>query len=244
MDTLAKINLIPYWYHRIELPDGIVTPGGMPFAPEVYRLPDFTGKRVLDVGSWDGYFTWEALKGGASEVIAIDDFSDMMGADKIKDAAQGMRPWQTWDICREALGFTNCDRINMSVYDVSPERMGLFDIILFYGVLYHCRYPLLALDKLSAVCAGEIRVETAICDDYSPHRGGRLNGYPTEEHHCLAEFFAGAEYGNNHTNWWAPNCKCLKGMMEAAGFTDIRLWKYSEQKDLTMCRGFAAGRKG
>lgn len=243
MDTRTKINLIPFWYHRIELPDGVVTPGAMPLAPEIYQLPDFTGKRVLDVGSWDGYFTWAAIKGGASEVIAIDDFSDMKGAGGIAEKAEGMRPWQTWDICREALGVTNCDRINMSVYDVAPERLGKFDIVLFYGVLYHCRYPMLALDKLAAVCAGEIRVETAICDDYSPYHGGHGFGYPTSDRHCLAEFYPGSEYGSNATNWWAPNLRCLKSMMEAAGFSDIQLWKYTTQEHLSKCRGFAAGAK-
>ena len=240
MATLAeKVQDIKFWYHIITLPDGTVTPGILPFAPEAYQLPEsFAGKRVLDVGSWDGYFTWEALKRGAAEVIAIDDFSDIPNFDA------GFQTWQTWDLCREAFGFRNCDRINMSLYDVTPERMGLFDYVLFYGVLYHCRHPLLALDRLSAVCRGEIRVETAVCDDYSPYRGGLGNGYPSEETQCLAEFYPRNEYASNATNWWAPNIYCLKSMMSAAGFQVGTMWKYEVPEHLCKCRGFAIGMKG
>jgi tRNA (mo5U34)-methyltransferase len=233
-----RVGAMAYWYHRIELPDGTVTNGAMPFAPEAYRLPDFKGKRVLDAGSWDGYFTWEALKGGASEVIAIDDFSDCVNFDS------NFKAWATWDLCREAFGFRNCDRLNISLYDVTPERFGLFDYVLFYGVLYHCRHPLLALDKLSAVCKGEIRVETAICDDFSAYRGGLKQGYASNASHCIAEFYPRNEYGANPTNWWAPNMNCLKGMMEAAGFTVETMWKYQEPDHVSHCRGFAIGKKG
>lgn len=240
MPSIAeRVKAIPFWYHRIELPDGTVTSGNMPFMPTAYRLPEsFAGKRVLDVGSWDGYFTWESLKRGAAEVIAIDDFSDIPNFDP------NFKPWETWDLCREAFGFRNCDRINMSLYDVTPERLGKFDYVLFYGVLYHCRHPLLALDKLSAVCKGELRVESAICDDYSAYRGGIGQGYPSNENQCLAEFYPRNEYGDNVTNWWAPNMQCLKSMMEAAGFNVTEMWKYQKQEHISKCRGFAIGKKG
>lgn len=243
MDTEAlrfRIQEIPYWYHKITLPGGVEAPGAMPFAPEAYRLPEsFEGMRVLDVGSWDGYFTWEALKRGASEVIAIDDFSDIPNFDA------NFKAWETWDLCREAFGFRNCDRINVSLYDVTPERFGLFDYVLFYGVLYHCRHPLLAFDRLASVCkpGGEIRVETAICDDYSAYRGGLDRGYLSTAGHSLAEFYPGREYGDNPTNWWTPNIACLKGMMQAAGFSVQSAWKYGTQEHISKCRGFAVGVK-
>jgi len=243
MDLRERVQSIPFWYHGIKLPGGIETPGACPFDPSAYRLPDFAGKRVLDVGAWDGYFTWAALAGGASEVIAIDDFSDIPNFDPNFDP--NFKAWETWDLCREAFGFRNCDRINVSLYDVTPERFGAFDYVLFYGVLYHCRHPLLALDKLSAVCkpGGEIRIETAICDDYSPYQGHLGHGYPSGAGHCLAEFYPRNEYGGNATNWWTPNVTCLKAMMESAGFTVSAAWKYQTQEGISKCRGFATGKK-
>ena len=63
----------PYWYHRIELP-GTTTPGWAPIDEKAYRLPErFDGERILDIGSWDGYWSWYALQRGASYVVAIDD---------------------------------------------------------------------------------------------------------------------------------------------------------------------------
>src|SRR3546814_10478593 len=80
MDLRRRVNAHPFWYHRIELPYGIVTPGPNPLNPNVYRVPeDLSGRRVLDVGAWDGYWTFEALRRGAREVVAIDDFSDHLG---------------------------------------------------------------------------------------------------------------------------------------------------------------------
>src|SRR4030095_270786 len=70
----------PFWYHHIELADGVVTPGTNPLNEAAYMIPaDLTGKRVLDVGAWDGYWTFAALKRGAREVVAIDDHSDQLG---------------------------------------------------------------------------------------------------------------------------------------------------------------------
>ena len=64
-----KVAARPYWYHKIPLPGGIVTPGWAPLSAESYRIPaDLTGKRILDVGAWDGFWTFEALRRGAREV--------------------------------------------------------------------------------------------------------------------------------------------------------------------------------
>ncbi len=78
---LDRVAAFPYWYHRIELPQGVVTPGWAPRVPEAYAIPDdLSGKRVLDIGAWDGYWSFEALRRGAREVVAVDDFSDFLGA--------------------------------------------------------------------------------------------------------------------------------------------------------------------
>jgi len=241
-----QVDAIPYWYHKIELPGGIVTPGWAPIEAEAYRLPaDLTGKRVLDVGAWDGYWTWECLKRGARQVVAIDDFSDVRDyrpAEYVK--------WDTFDLCREAFGYSDeqAHRCEMSVYDVGRiidaddhSQFAEFDLILFFGALYHCRYPLLALDKLGAVCSpgGEILIESAVCDDFSPFHP---HGYGARQ--FIMEFYNADQYGGNPTNWWCPTLHCLAAMLAAAGFVEPRVWKLTERPmDITECRGFASGRK-
>ena len=115
-------------------------------------------------------------------------------------------------------------------------------MIFFFGTLYHLRYPLLALDKLSALCDGEILVETAILDDYSPYNGGLQKGYPGQQ--MVMEFYPGKEYGSNETNWWAPTLYCLINLVKAAGFNNCRGWKLTDNpQELPHCRGFAYGNK-
>lgn len=227
----------PYWYHRIDLGGGRVTPGFSPTFPEAYGVPDdMTGLTVLDVGAWDGYWTFEALKRGAKHVLAIDDFSDYCG-----DKAVTCRNWDTFDYCREALGYSRgqCQRFELSVYDIA-DRDYRFDAVFAFGLLYHLRHPLLALDKLRAVCDGTIYVESAICDDYSPYRGGFGGGYPGGQ--MVAEFYPGKEYGNNESNWWVPTLSCLEGMVRSAGFTRTESWKLEGPGNVAACRGFVIGR--
>ena len=253
MDLAEKIKAIPRWYHKIALPDGTVTPGFAPIYAKRYCIPDdLTGKRVLDIGAWDGYWTWEALRRGAAEVVAIDDFSDHAGPLEIK-----RNKWETFDLCREAFGFTEklggglyagwaneagqaVRRNEMSVYDI--EQLGKFDVVFFFGTIYHLKNPLLALEKISAVCEGAIYVETASLDDCSPYQGGVGHGFNRNE--VVMEFYSGKQYGENEENWWVPTLECLGAMLKSVGFVDIECWPLRENpKNPTECRGFASGTK-
>ena len=234
-----RVKAMPYWYHRIELPGGLVTPGWAPIHPPSYKIPqDLTGKRILDIGAWDGYWTFEALKRGASQVIAIDDFSDFLGSLNDQD-----RPgWDTFDLCRDVLGYSEdqCQHHDMSIYDLSVDTFGKFDIVFCFGVLYHLRHPLLGLDKIGEV-ANEVWIESAICDDYSTYKGGVGHGYGND---MVMEFYPTDQYGNNDTNWWAPTLICLGAMATAAGFTKAHMWKLTEKPDaVNVCRGFVHGTK-
>jgi tRNA (mo5U34)-methyltransferase len=237
----ARIRALPYWYHRIALPHGVETPGWAPVDAAAYRIPErLDGKRVLDVGAWDGYWSFEALKRGAREVVAIDDFSDYLGVLKESDR----RTWQNFDLCRELLGFDpeRCQRHEMSVYEVSAARLGQFDVVFFFGTFYHLRHPLLALDKLGAICTDEIYVESAILDDYSPYRGGLGHGYPDGQ--MVMEFYPRDEYGENLTNWWVPTLACLGNLVGSAGFPRVKAWKLvNDPPDAPYCRGFVRGAK-
>ncbi len=241
-DLKARVAALPYWYHRIELPGGIVTPGWAPVDASAYRVPDdLTGKRVLDIGAWDGFWSFEALKRGAREVVAIDDFSDDLGTLKTSDR----RAWETFDLCREALGYDEavCQRHEMSVYDITEDRFGRFDMVFFFGTLYHMRHPLLAFDRLAAVCDGDMFVESAVLDHYSPYRGGIGKGYPGGQ--IVMEFYPDKQLGRNASNWWAPTVHCMVAMMMSAGFEDVSGWNLSDEPptEAGFCRGFAKGTK-
>ena len=237
----SRVAAHPFWYHRIELPGGVITPGYAPISPPSYAVPeDLSGKRVLDVGAWDGYWSFEALKRGAREVVAIDDFSDFLGQLENSDR----HAWETFDLCREALGYGDdvCARREMSVYEVNEAELGRFDYVFCFGLLYHLRHPLLALDKLSAVCDEAIFVESAILDDFSPYRGGMGHGYAGGQ--FVMEFYPTNEYGRNDTNWWVPTGHCLAAMVRAAGFPRVDAQKLAkEPKELPHCRGFVQGYK-
>lgn len=235
-----EVSKFPFWYHRIELPFGIVTPGWAPLNASAYCIPSsLDGKRVLDIGAWDGYWTFEALKRGAAQVVAIDDFSDYLGT---LNQSQRMA-WKTFDFCRDALGYDmqRCPRIDMSVYDLDVNIHGMFDVVFFFGTLYHLRHPLLALDKIASICRDELYVESAILNDYSPYRGGLGHGY---DNNVVMEFYPENQYANNDSNWWVPTLACLGQMVRAAGFDEVSGWKLTETPDhLSKCRGFVKGRK-
>ena len=262
MELAEKVKAVGYWYHKIELPDGTITPGWSPIDPERYCIPeDLTGMRVLDIGAWDGYWTWEALKRGAKEVVAIDDFSDDLGRPDIINR----KAWETFDLCREAFGFTkqeiqgNMDkfgswyndkgqlvkRFETSIFDIpSPLLMpeNPFDIVFFFGTIYHLKHPYLALEKISSICKGALYVETASLDEYSPYRGGVGCGFNRNE--MVMEFYPGKQYARNEGNWWAPTLQCLGAMMETVGFKNIECWPLTEKpKEISECRGFASGTK-
>ena len=239
-DLKRRVGRHGFWYHRIALPGGVVTPGVNPLSMEAYGVPhDLSGKRVLDVGAWDGYWTFEALKRGARQVLAIDDFSDLMGFLSTADRES----WETFDLCRDALGYdaSRCSRQELSVYDVSEQVAGRFDVVFLFGALYHLRHPLLALDRLSAVCDREIYVESHILNDYSPYRGGFGKGYDNE---LVMEFYPDDQLAGNASNWWTPTLECLAQMVRAAGFTDVKSWKLLDHPtEVGLCRGFAKGTK-
>jgi tRNA (mo5U34)-methyltransferase len=135
------------WYHRWEVFRGISTPGRRQVSlicAKAELPPDLTGKRVLDIGALNGCFSFECERRGASEVIAYDSENpDVSGFHRLKDL----------------LG-SKVKYIQGSVYTLTPEELGAFDLILFFGVLYHLRYPLLAIDRIRSVSRGDVLIET------------------------------------------------------------------------------------
>lgn len=239
----AEVDAIPYWYHRIELPHGITTPGWAPINPAAYQISErMDGEMLLDVGAWDGYWTFEALKRGAKHVDAMDDFSDTLGSVHNADRS---RRFETFDLCADALGYKNIHRHCASIEEFSFEKINeaiKYDRIFMFGVLYHLRNPLKALQNCfdATKSDGWIHVETAILDNLaSPY-----TGKPHDPNGCYAEFYPGEEYGKNKSNWWVPTLKCAAAWLQAVGYVEVEAWKLTETpSSIAECRGFLRARK-
>lgn len=191
------------WFHTIDLGDGIVTPGIDPSASklEYMGLPEsFAGKTVLDVGAYDGFFSFEAEKRGAARVVAADKFC-WSGPEGTMLDGQG------FEIAREALS-SRVERRDIPVEDLSPATVGVFDYVLFLGVLYHAPDPLGYLARVRSVCDGMLILETLV-DALDCDRPAMI-------------FYPGATHNNDPSNNWGPNELCVTAMLEEVGFTDIK----------------------
>jgi tRNA (mo5U34)-methyltransferase len=220
----GRVAALAGWRQRIALPHGVETPGREPLEAAAHRIPTrLDGCRVLDVGAGDGYWSFEALRRGAREVVALDD---------------GASGGERFDLCRELLGLdpARCQRRALAPYDVDPG-FGQFDVVFCFGLLNRLRHPLLALDRLAAVCAGELYVECAILDDYSPYRGGLGHGHDGGE--IVMEFYPRGEHGGDPETRWAPTLACLGNLVGSAGFARVAAWKLvNRPPDMRYCRGF------
>jgi tRNA (mo5U34)-methyltransferase len=187
------------WFHAMDLGQGVVTPGRIDVARQTLprlKLPEsLAGKTVLDIGAWDGFFSFEAERRGAQRVLATDSHA-----------------WYTrkpaFELARRALG-SRVEDYDIDVMDLSPERIGTFDVVLFLGVLYHLRHPMLALEKVRSVCAGQLILETVT--DLVWTR------YP------VMRFYPGSELAGDASNWFGPNPAAIVGMLKAVGFSRVEI---------------------
>lgn len=186
------------WFHSIDLGGGILTPGldDTSERVEILRLPeDLSGRSVLDVGAWDGFFSFECERRGAARVVAADEF------------AWTGRNWSDkrgFELARRALG-SKVEDVEVDVMDLAPDRVGgTFDVVLLLGVLYHLRHPLLALERVASVTGDLLVLETHV----------DLIGL----RHPAAAFYEHRELDGDPTNWWGPNPAAVCSMLRAAGF--------------------------
>lgn len=209
-----RVRELGRWFHNLEL-------GGVRTAPEhvlgdypqvkwarfADTLPrDLTGKSVLDIGCNGGFYSIEMKRRGADRVLGID--SDETYLEQARFAAR--------------ISGVDIELRKLDVYEVASlgER---FDIVLFMGVLYHLRHPLLALDLLyhhavrdvlvvQSMLRGNDRIEALASD------------YPFEERAIFDELgfpklhFVEGKYAGDETNWWVPNRACAEAMLRSAGF--------------------------
>jgi len=199
---VAKIS----WYHSIDLGNGIVTPGrereSTASRLEKLKIPEqLRGLSVLDVGAWDGFFSFEAERRGAKRVLATDVWTT--------ESKRG------FELARRALG-SHVEDMTIDVFDLTPERVGVFDLVLFLGVLYHLRHPLLALERIFSVTSNHLILETHVDMGWN-NRPGMV-------------FYPNAELYHDPSNWWGPNPAAVISMLKSVGFKRVELVsKYHSQ---------------
>ena len=228
------------WFHSIDLGDGIVTKGQKPpelLAKELEALqwPDFTGKTVLDIGAYDGFYSFAAERLGASRVVALDRIAWEVETHFSESfhkfcAESGFVPdppyrseWLRWelqpealpgkkkfDLVRRALG-SKVEPLVRDLMKTGPEDIGTFDVVLFMGVLYHLEEPLNAMRRIAALTRDLAIIETEAI------------AVPGHEDRAMWEFYPFDELNGDYSNWWAPNEKALVGLCRAAGFEHVEI---------------------
>src|SRR5713101_7940530 len=193
---VAKVR----WFQQIDLGNGIVTPGAehSPGKLEILGLPDdLRGWSVLDVGAWDGFFSFAAERRGARSVLATDHF------------CWGGGGWGTkagFDLARKVLR-SKVRSKRIDVLDHAPETVGVFDLVLFLSVLYHMRHPLLALEKMASVTRRLLIIETHV--DMLDCPRPAMAFYPSDE------------LCHDASNWCGPNPAMIEAMLKTVGFQKV-----------------------
>lgn len=234
-----KIASRDFWYHQIEFAPNVIAPGmnDCRRTLQYLRLPEnLTGRRVLDIGAAEGYFTFECEGRGASELIAIDYSSP------------------------EHTGFSMCAKLFSSkahhvldtVYNLTSERFGRFDVVLFLGILYHLPDPLLALHIIRDLCKSDalVFIETQITDGVVIRPDGVQLSLDSKTQSALQQipmmqFYVGNSLNpDDFTNFWGPNVACVYAMLKDAGFEVLDYSVFMPQRAVFNCRAVAPSERG
>ncbi len=187
------------WFHSHAFPDGETTRGEKSIEvlrneAEVVFRHGVAGKSVLDIGAWDGWFSFEAERRGAARVMATDHYCW---------SGEGWGTKAGFDYAHARYG-SRVETQDMNVQQMSPQSVGVFDTVLMLGVLYHVKDPLFCLERAASVTGEVLVIETVTTFDGLPWK---VMGY-----------FEGDEYNADPTNHWAPNRRCLEAMLRDVGF--------------------------
>jgi len=219
MSLMKKIS----WAHKINL-NGYITPGGFtqfewPNYKELVFPPElFIGKTALDIGAWDGLYSFYFEKLGATSVTAMDYCCWGGNEPRTTDKED----WKS-NCCSsgDGTGFaiayntlkSNVKTIRLNVYDLSPEITGRFDITFFSGVLYHLKHPMLALEQVSSVTNYLMIVETHIS---LATISNSLSG-------DFIEIYTNRELADDPSNFCGPSKSALTKMILSVGFKRVQV---------------------
>jgi tRNA (mo5U34)-methyltransferase len=212
-DVAAAVAESPFWYHTINVAPGVSTPGWFDLRPIADELPwpEIEGKRCLDIGTADGFLAFEMEKRGAAEVLAIDVADHELWDHPLRARERGPaylrhiagpKKGVGFEIARELLD-SSVTLKQLSIYDLDPDEVGEFDVIVCGVLLLHLRDPLRALEAVRGVCRGQfmstnqVGLRTSLLHRKTPL--ARLNGLTQGQ-------------------WWIPNRAGHRQMLLAAGF--------------------------
>ncbi len=215
-----RVDALGPWFQNMDLGHGVFTApehflGDYPrvkFDRFAAALPDVTGKSVLDIGCNAGFYALEMKRRGAARVLGIDSDEHYLAQARFAAATAGQ----------------DIEFRTVSVYDVATlgER---FDLVIFMGVLYHLRHPLLALDLIREHAAGDAMLFQTmqrgvddtldVPEDHPFHMPGTFDPSPIFDEPAYPKLhFIERRYAGDWTNWWAPNRAGTEAMLRATGF--------------------------
>jgi tRNA (mo5U34)-methyltransferase len=209
-EDLARVEA-QSWYHTLEVAPGVVTDGWFDLRDQVhhYGLPErLDGLRVLEVGTWDGFWAFELESRGAAEVVALD-----LDDERDLDWPPRRRPATFPETARGA-GFalaaelrgSRVRRVVRSIYDATPDELGTFDLVFCSAVLLHLRDQLRALERMAGLCTGRL----ILAEEYD--RASGLVPFP------VSRYLADRE---NAVVFWLPSIRTWKRMVWSAGFDTV-----------------------
>jgi len=210
-------------YHKYEVEPGLFTPGDFIEIDPEYCLDelgiprDLSGLRALDIGAWDGPYSFELERRGA-QVTALDiQDPDITVFNAVKE------------IKNSSATYVRC-----SIYDALPQALGTHDLVLFAGVYYHLKNPVLSLQRIRRLLkdGGALFIEGASATDYLAQELNSSLGLAKTRVDSIAEildrlplsyFDAEHRIYNHWSNWWFPTTRCLETLLLDSGFRDVYL---------------------
>jgi len=227
-DIRRRVRELGDWFHNINL-EGVQTApdhflGDYPsikWRHLAHSIPaDLRGRTVLDVGCNGGFYSIEMKRRGAAQVVGIDSDPRYLAQARFAAEVAGL----------------DIEFRQMSVYDL-PSLGQMFDVVLFMGVLYHLRHPLLALDMLHEFVCGDMLVFQSML------RGSSATGEVKPDYHFWQSdhfdedsyprmYFVEHKYSGDPTNWWIPNRACAEAMLRSAGFDIVD----HPEEEIFICR--------
>lgn len=213
-DPRAAVASNPLWYHTMDLAPGVTTPGWFDLRPILERLPwpDVRGRRCLDVGTYDGHLAFELERRGAAEVVATDIADHGQWDWPVRIRERGIAALERIAPVEKGLGFriaagllgSRARHEQISVYELSPERVGTFDVVVCGSLMLHLRDPVRALEAIASVCGGHFMS----CEELAPGLELLARRRPLAQLDGVSDL----------CQWWTPNRAGHRRMLAAAGF--------------------------
>lgn len=227
-----KVAAIESWYHRIDLGNGLETPGHFRMADYLryYHFPErMDGMRVLDVGASTGFFAYEFERRGASEVVAVElpswaahdwtpryrrQYGERSAEQRAKDDRAVM--FDGFTVVGEALGSKRVRRIFRPIYELNSQELGTFDIVFSGAMLMHVRDPILGIQRMRDCCKQGGRLIASI---------SALTGTDGPVARFVGEW--------NQCNWWQMSPAALDSVLTCCDFDRIENREHYTLQDVT-----------